>query len=77
MVSGAIARRDIHAAAERDREVDEVPTHASALLVPIGGGAVAPSVAVAEFDPVESVVADRLSHFALRGTPRPAGRCPR
>ncbi len=38
-IACAIARRDIHAAAKRDREVGEIAANADALAKPVGGGA--------------------------------------
>ena len=38
-IAGAIARRDVHAAAERDRQMGEIAADADALAQPVGGGA--------------------------------------
>src|SRR4051794_19924015 len=47
-IAGAIPRRDIHAAAQRDREVGEVAADTDALLVPLKRGAVAARVVITE-----------------------------
>ena len=59
-IAGAVARRDIHAAAERDRQMGEVPTHAGALLIGFPGGLGRTRVLVAEGEVVVDEVADRL-----------------
>src|SRR5208282_341219 len=59
-IAGAIARRNIHTAAERDREMGEVAAHAAALGMRVPGGFGRAGVLVAEFDAVVDVVADRL-----------------
>src|SRR5271155_5084156 len=59
-VTGAITRRNVHAAREGDCEMGEVPADAATFLVSLRGGAIASRVMVAELDSVVSVVADRL-----------------
>jgi len=59
-ISGAIARENVHAPAESDGEMREVAADPDALLMTLGGGSIAPSVMITEFDPVMHVVADCL-----------------
>src|SRR5207249_1548040 len=66
-VTDTIARRDVQAAAERDRQVCEVTTNAVALYVCFGRGSGGAGVLVAEGDVVVHEVADGLH-------PRPAER---
>ncbi len=66
-IAGAVARRDVHAAAQRDGEVGEVPAHAALLAKAVPGGAGGRGVLIAEVQALVNVVADRLH-------PPPAGR---
>src|SRR4029450_4528642 len=59
-IAGAIARRDIHAAAERDGKMREVAADAAPLGMAFGGRAVTARMMVAEFDAPMHIVADRL-----------------
>src|SRR5262249_8232045 len=49
-MAGAIARRDVHAAAQRDRQVGKVAAHPAALDHDVGGGPGGAGVLVAETD---------------------------
>ena len=66
-VAGAIARRDVHAAAQRNRQVRIVTAHAAALVVGLQCGARGSRMRVAELDVLVHEVADGLHA-------RPAGR---
>jgi hypothetical protein len=66
-VTGAVARRDVQGAAERDRQVGVVPAHAGALVVGLPRRLGGPGVLVAEGDVLVDEVADGLD-------PPPAGR---
>src|SRR4029079_3418317 len=59
-ITGAIARRDVHAAAKRDSEMREVAAHAPLLDIGIVGGAADMGVLVAELDVLVDEVADCL-----------------
>src|SRR5258708_5727353 len=59
-IAGAIARRNVHAAAQGDGEMGEVAADADALIVAFGSGAVAAGVMVAERNALMDIVADRL-----------------
>src|SRR5262245_61125280 len=59
-ITGAIARRDIHAAAQRHCKMGEVAADATALGMALGGGAIAARMVIAEFEMVVHVIADRL-----------------
>ena len=69
-ITGAVARRDVHAAAQRDREVGEVAADAAPLGMRIPGGLGRAGMLVAEFDAIMDVIADRLHQRpALRNLP--------
>ena len=77
-IAGAVARRDVHAAAERDGEVREVAAHAAPLGEAARGAARGVGVLIVELDVRVDEIADRLhpapSPAACRRTaPRP---CP-
>jgi hypothetical protein len=59
-VAGAVARRNVHAAAQRDREVSEVPAHAASLVMNILRRLGRAGVGVAENDAIVDIVADRI-----------------
>jgi len=67
-IPGAITRRDVHAAAQRDRQVGKVAAHAATLDHDVGGGPGRAGVLVAEGDMGMNEIADRLHA-------RPARRC--
>src|ERR1700683_459652 len=59
-IAGAIARRDVHAAAERNGEMGKVAADAAALLVRLPGAFGRARVRVAELDVAVDVIANRL-----------------
>jgi MFS family permease len=74
-IAGAIARRDVHAAAQRDRQVGKVAAHAVALDHDVGGGPGGAGVLVAEADVRMNEIADRL-HACRAAVPRSRVRVP-
>src|SRR4029450_4987956 len=66
-IAGAIARRDIHAAAERDGEMGVVATDALAFLIGLPRRLAGTRVLISERDMTVHEIADRLD-------PRPARR---
>ncbi len=70
-IAGAVARRDVHAAAKRDREMGEVAADAGPVGVAAMRGAQQVGVHVVEADMAVDEIEDRLDA-------RPAGRrCPK
>src|SRR4029077_11886448 len=65
-VARAIARRDIHAAAQRHRQMRKITAHADAFFVAFPGRAVAPRMVITETDPLVDVVANRLHTLPAR-----------
>src|SRR4029453_10845214 len=59
-IAGAVARRDVHAAAERDGEIREIAGHAAALDRDLGRGLGGAGVLIAEAQVGMHEVADRL-----------------
>src|SRR5258705_9988394 len=59
-IAGAIARRNVHAATERDGEVRVVATHALAFIERLPGGFGRARMLVAESDVAMDEIADRL-----------------
>src|SRR6202000_476409 len=59
-IARAIARRNIHAPAQRDRQMSKDATDADPFLMAFGCGAVAPRVLITELNTVVDIVADRL-----------------
>ena len=59
-ITGAVTRRNIHAATERDREVGIVATHARAFMEGFERGFGQPGMLVAEGDMLMDEIADRL-----------------
>src|SRR5262249_47247550 len=59
-VAGAIARREVHAAAERNRQMREIAADAGSLVERFPGSFRRTSMPVAERDVMVNVVADRL-----------------
>jgi hypothetical protein len=59
-ISGAITRRDVHATAQRDRQVGKVAAYAAALDHDVGGGPGGAGMLVAEADMGMDEIADRL-----------------
>src|SRR5271157_3720585 len=66
-ISVAVARRDVHAAAERDRKMREIAAYAAAFGIGFIRGARRTGALVAEGDVAVDEIADRLH-------PRPARR---
>src|SRR6202035_1553038 len=66
-ITGAISRRNIEAAAERDREMCEVATDASLLRKGPRGASGAISILIAERDVLVNEIADRLHPAPARG----------
>ena len=66
-ISVAVARRNVHAAAERDREMREVAAHADALGVGFIGRARRTRALIAERDVAVDEIADRLHPRPARG----------
>jgi hypothetical protein len=62
-VSGTIARRYVHAAAQRDREVCEVTAHTSLLCVGVECRLGRAGMGIAKRDVVMNVIADRLHQW--------------
>jgi hypothetical protein len=63
-IAGTIAGRNVHAAAQRDGEMREIPAHADPFLVAFRRRAIAPRVMVAELDPIVDIIADGLDPLA-------------
>ena len=59
-ISGAIARRDVHAAAQRDRQMGKVAAHPATFDQDVGGRPGRAGVLVAEADVGMDEIADRL-----------------
>src|SRR6516164_3370537 len=59
-IASAIARRDVHAAAEGDRQMREIATHAGAVTITFPRRPAVAGVLVAEGDMAVDVVEDRL-----------------
>ena len=59
-IAGTVSRRNVHAAAQRDREVSEVPAHAASLGMGIPRRLCRAGMGVAEGDAIVDIVADRL-----------------
>ncbi len=59
-IPGAIARRNVHATAQRDRQMGKVAAYAATLEQDLGGGPGGTSVLVAEVDVGMNEIADRL-----------------
>ena len=62
-IAGAVARRNVHAATERDGEVSVVSANAAPLVVGLQSGSRAPRVLVAEFDVAVDEVADAVKRI--------------
>src|ERR1700751_4110001 len=59
-IAGAVASRNIHAAAQRHSKMSEIAAHADTFLMTFGSRAVATRMVIAERDPVMHIVANRL-----------------
>jgi hypothetical protein len=68
-VAGAVSRRDVHAAAQRDREMREVAAYTDPFTISIECGTIIPCVGVSKFDVVVNEVADGL--YPIPSTFRP------
>src|ERR1700760_4998097 len=69
-ITGAVARRDVHAPAQCDREMREISAHADAFLVTFRRRAVASRMMVTKLEPVMDVIANSLHPLptALKAT---------
>jgi hypothetical protein len=66
-IAGAIARRDVQAAAEGDRQMRVIPAHADALVIRLQGRAGGPRLLVVEGDMLVHKIAHRLYPGPARG----------
>src|ERR1700731_77265 len=65
-IPGAVPCRDVHASAQGDREVGEIPAHAGPLHINIPRGFCRARMLVAEADVVVDEIADRLDPLPAR-----------
>jgi len=74
-VTGAISGRNIHAAAERDRQMSEVATNTYPFLVALGRYPVTSGMVVSEFDANMNVIADCLNPLPAAADPAEQRPC--
>ena len=74
-VSGAVSRRNIHAAAERDRQMSEVATDTYPFLVALGRCPVTSGMVVSECDANMNVIADCLNPLPAAADPAEQRPC--
>ena len=73
-ITGTITGRDVHAAAQGDGKVGEVPADTDPFLVAFGRRAIASGVAISKLDSLVNIVANGLN--ALPPTPDAAEQLP-
>jgi hypothetical protein len=74
-ITGAVARRDVDASAQRDSKVGEIPAHAAPLGVGVPGRLCRARVLVTELYAIVDIVADRLNQRPPLGDIAEPGPC--